>query len=165
MIIVGIDPGITGAVAFYDMRRTSVVLTRDLPVTAKAIGKGQQIDAPGLNELLSAITIEHAFVEEQRPMPKQGVTSMLSLGRTIGVIEGVLGARNIPLTLVAPTAWKRAAGLIKTEKDRSRTRALQLFPVMASELSRKKDHGRAEAMLIAWYGATRIIGQIYQQTA
>lgn len=157
MSVIGIDPGLAGALALmfgaeHDMRPDEVW---DMPTVAKATGKGQQVDAAGLARILS---IQEPWsdglrliVERQGARPGQGVTSMVSIGRSIGVIEGVAAALGLPIIWTAAGSWKRRAGLIGREKDASRTRALELWPSMAGELSRKKDVGRAEAMLIARY--------------
>lgn len=162
--VIGIDPGLSGALAVVNMDGAPDVLAVfDLPVVARATGKGNQLDAHGLCRIVLEVIrdhgrVGHAYVEAQRPMAKQGVTSMFSLGRTIGAIEGVIAACGLPMTLVEPQRWKRAAGLIKVDKDQSRTRALQVFPSQAGNLVRVKDHGRAEAMLIAWYGHRLAMG-------
>lgn len=160
--VIGIDPGLSGALAVmappkFAPQHPVILEIHDLPVVARAVGKGNQLDAHGLCALLLGIIqrngrIAHAYVEAVGPMPKQGVTSMFSLGRTVGAIEGVIAACGVPMSLIEPKAWKRAAGLLKQEKDASRTRALQLFPAQAGNLTRAKDHGRAEAMLIARHG-------------
>lgn len=150
--VLGIDPGISGAVAAYSLTERKVVYLHDMPVSGKATGKGQQVDAPGICALLETYAPLHVFIEAQRPMPGQGVTSTLSLGRTIGVLEASCAALRIPYTLVEPGVWKRKAGIIKAEKGQSITRALQLWPALAAKLARKKDHGRAEAALLAWHG-------------
>lgn len=149
MRIAGIDPGITGAIAVLDGGQ--LVAVHDLPVTAKATGKGQALNAALLAEMVRELRIDVALLEAQRAMPGQGVTSVFSLGRTMGVLEGVLAAAGVSYRLIEPATWKRAAGLVKADKDQSRTAALQLFPGAAHHLARKKDHGRAEAMLIAWH--------------
>lgn len=158
MRLAGIDPGITGAIAVLE--DGSIRAVYDLPVTPKATGKGQALNAALLARMVAELRIDAALIEAQRPMTKQGVrqgvTSVFSLGRTTGVLEGVLAAVGVPYELVEPAVWKRAAGLLKAEKDMSRTKALQLFPGQAEQLQRKKDHGRAEAMLIAWHGWGRV---------
>lgn len=151
--IVGIDPGITGALAMYDPASGRVLKVEDMPISAKGTGHGNQVAAHVLATLLRSWVPSLAIVEAQGAMPKQGVTSMLSLGRTMGVIEGVLAALEVPYVTVRPGEWKRRAGLLKADKDQSRTLALQLNPQFAEALRRQKDHGRAEAMLIARFGA------------
>ncbi|MFK0570598.1 hypothetical protein [Endozoicomonas sp.] len=94
--------------------------------------------------------IAMVYLEQVHAMPKQGVTSMFNMGRSFGAIEGVISTINLPLTYITPVTWKRRARLIGKEKDVSRTRALELYP--AAPLTRKKDHNRADAILIARYG-------------
>lgn len=151
--IVGIDPGISGAIAMYDPEGQRMLRVADMPITAKSSGKGNQVAAHALAIILRDMAPTFAVVEQQGAMPGQGVTSMLSLGRTLGVIEGVLAALEIPYVLVQPQAWKKRAGLKGADKDKSRTLAMQMFPGHATDLARKLDHGRAEAMLIARFGA------------
>jgi len=85
-------------------------------------------------------------------MPGQGVSSVFSFGKSAGIIEGILAAEKIPMVLVTPQKWKKRAGIIGKEKDAARTLALQLYPQIASHLDRKKDVGRADALLIAHFG-------------
>jgi crossover junction endodeoxyribonuclease RuvC len=150
--VIGIDPGITGALSVYDLPGKRVCEVHDLPVNEKTTGKGNQLDAAGLCAILEGYMPLHVFIEAQRPRTKQGVTGVFSLGRTIGVIECACAALRLPYTLIEPAVWKRKAGLIKAEKGQSVTRALQLWPHLAEKLTRKKDHGRAEAALIVWHG-------------
>ena len=92
------------------------------------------------------------FIENVHARPGQGVTGMFSLGVSLGSVLGVIAALRLPYTLINPGQWKRRAGLTGKPKDASRARALQLHPELAERLSRKKDHGRAEAVLIARFG-------------
>jgi len=149
---VGIDPGLTGAVAFlWGGGRVDVF---DIPVLPRLSGKGTQVNARQLYLILNtAPPGALVYFEQVNPMPGQGVTSMFHFGRTVGVIEGVLGSLGLPYEMVRPQVWKKGAGLLKKEKDASRTLALQLYPQVSDKLARKKDNGRAEAILIARYGA------------
>lgn len=152
MIICGIDPGLTGAVCFLGTD-TGNVMFFDMPVVTKAVGKGQQVSAQGLADVIKrAGTVAVCCVEAVHAMPKQGVSSMFSFGRTAGVIDGILAALSIPTKHIRPDAWKRPLGLVKADKDAARLLAMNLYPQCAGELSRKKDIGRADALLIAHYG-------------
>ena len=155
MHIIGIDPGLTGAVAvlpegrFYDTPVASVkkggkkvYLVAEMVAALESFG----YDAAGLPR-------GHAYIEDVHSMPGQGVSSSFSFGRGFGLWEGIVAALGIPYTLVSPVRWKRAMmdGMGK-EKGASRVRAGQLFPQLADQLNRVKDHGRADALLIAEYG-------------
>ena len=153
-MILGIDPGLSGAIAFYDTSNESVVVI-DMPtVEVTRNGKNKREVSPALiADAVAGKGIVQAFVERVSAMPGQGVSSMFSFGRSVGVIEGVLAAYEIPVTLVTPQAWMKSMG-VRAGKDGSRERAMQLFPQYADLFSRKKDDGRSDAVLIAKYGAT-----------
>ena len=114
--------------------------------------KKREVSAQALANLLAATTIKAAFVERVNAMPGQGVTSVFSFGRSTGIVEGILAAYDIPTTLVTPQAWQKAVGQ-RAGKDGSRERAMQLFPAQVGLFQRKKDDGRSDAALIAYYGA------------
>ena len=151
--VIGIDPGATGAIAFMHPVGGHVVV-EDLPSSPFDLADmieewGKDICAgwsPGT--LLGAVT--KAWVERAQAMPGQGVSSMFNYGTGYGQILGVLAALRIPYETVSPVVWKRKMGLSHANKDASRDMARQLFPHV--ELNRKRDHGRAEALLIAEYG-------------
>ena len=152
-ILIGIDPGITGAFAVLNADTLELVMVEDMPVLQEKNKK--RINAHQLIGLLNRWStaqyhVRMIYLEKVHAMPKQGVTSMFSMGRSVGIIEGSLGALAKPLTYITPHTWKKRAGLIRTHKDQSRTRALELYP--EAPLSRKKDHNRADAILIARYG-------------
>lgn len=148
-MIIGIDPGNTGAIALLD--GDSFVDVIDMPLMAN--GKKQQVNAVELAKICSdfvARGAHSAIVERVGAMPGQGVSSMFNFGMGFGAIQGVLSALQIPYRLVTPQKWKKAAGLVGKEKDNARTLAQQLYP--AAPLGRKKDIGRADAILIARFG-------------
>ena len=101
-------------------------------------------------ELLGELRV--AYIEQVHSMPRDGVTSAFGFGRSTGVIETALAAYKVPTVMLTPQKWKRAAGLIKKDKDASRNLAMQLYPELSNKLARKKDHGRADALLIAHFG-------------
>lgn len=154
-MIIGIDPGLTGAIAMAGPDCIPVLL--DLPIVAKLSGKGNELSARLLLAAMSAYAkdIDAAYVERVHAMPGQGVTGMFSLGRTVGVIDGILASLGIQTYYVEPNRWKRELGLTGKEKDAARTMAISLYPQAADQLSRKKDIGRADALLIAHYAITR----------
>ena len=157
-MIIGIDPGITGAISFFD-DDGKFLGVEDMPTMA--LNNKKQINPVALNDLLQLVPFSLFFSEEMRAsqvaylekvhaMPGQGVSSMFNFGMGYGVIQGVLAANEVPLHLVTPQKWKKHQGLIGKDKDCARTLAQQLYP--QASLSRKKDIGRADAMLIGDYG-------------
>lgn len=146
-MIIGVDPGLSGAVAFLSSDGDLVDLI-DMPVT------GGRVDG-----YLLALEIDRhtagatarAVIEDVHAMPKQGVTSTFKLGRSVGIIDGVLGALCIPTQHVAPWRWKRAMGVI-ADKGTSRRLAIATWPAAAASFARVRDDGRAEAALIAKWG-------------
>ena len=160
-IFVGIDPGMTGAIGIIDIAEDSIT-TWDMPLVIARNGKNQ-LNIPALADMLRIIQgkmqtrqwkqgggPEPIKLEAVHAMPKQGVTSSFNFGMGYGAIQGVIQTLGMPMQLVTPQKWKRAAGLIGADKDYARTLALQLWP--DADLDRKKDIGRADALLIARYG-------------
>lgn len=153
MIIIGIDPGLSGAIAFYDTVEQAVEIV-DMPVLELVRNgkKKREVSAQSLANHLAGRKVYAAFMERVNAMTGQGVTSVFSFGRSTGIVEGVLAAYDIPTTLVTPQAWQKAVNQ-RAGKDGSRERAMQLFPAQADLFQRKKDDGRSDAALIAYYGA------------
>ena len=153
-IYIGIDPGVTGAVAFLSELWAKVY---DMPVLAVPNGsrKETRIDA----ECLYAILKNHGFsldvceliLEKTQPMKDSAMTAF-SMGQTRGIILATASLLKIPIVHVTPPAWKKHFGLLKCDKDASRTIAKERFPNLMDSLQNKKDHNRAEALLIALYG-------------
>jgi len=152
MIILGIDPGLRGALAFYDTAEKALVL-EDMPIVQvfRNGKKKDEVSAQLLSHIIAENSPDRAFMERVNAMPGQGVSSVFSFGRSSGVVEGALAAFDIPTTLITPVAWMKELGM-RAGKDGSRERAMQLFPAYASLFGRKKDDGRSDAALIAWYG-------------
>ena len=150
MHIIGIDPGLTGAVAVLPEGRFF-----DTPVAQVKKGGKKVYLVADMVSILGIVDRQnaHVYIEDVHAMPGQGVSSSFSFGRGFGLWEGIVAALGIPYTLVSPVRWKRAMmdGMGK-EKGASRVRAGQLFPHLANQLTRVKDHGRADALLIAEYG-------------
>ena len=88
-------------------------------------------------------------IEHVTAMPGQGVTSMFNFGQSFGILKGICSAMQLPMYFVRPAKWKKYFNLINSEKDASRTRAIEIFPYFSSQLSRKKDSNKADAILIA----------------
>lgn len=148
VISIGIDPGASGAIAVLEA--DAALAVHDMPV----MGPRAQVNAAALAELLREATLGrpcHVWLENVHAMPRQGVASSFQFGRSLGAVEGVIAALCLPLTLVAPTVWKRALGL-GPDKRAAIARAVQLRPDAAPLLTHARDHGRAEAILIALYG-------------
>ncbi len=144
---IGIDPGLKGAIAL--LKDDELLAVYDMPVMA-GTGKRQQVNAAELSRILSGYEISVAYLERVSAMPKQGVSSMFSFGTSYGIVIGVLATLSIPMVLVSPQSWKAKAGIRGKDKDYARTLAQQLYP--SAELGRKKDIGRADAILIARFG-------------
>ena len=148
--LIGIDPGLTGAVAVLERGRRLIAI-HDLPIEGNGKGKAKvknQISAPELANILQLYPNAIACLEMVASRPGQGVASVFSLGDSFGCIRGTLGSLRIPFILVSPNSWKTACGIAKgADKDYSRTLALQLYP--SAEIGLKKHHNRAEALLLA----------------
>lgn len=159
MIVIGIDPGLSGALAFMG-KNTLVVI--DMPtVTIQRNSKNKrEIDLAGLIADIDALgPADHAYVEQVGAMPGQGVSSMFAFGKSYGSILGILAAKRIPYTLVPPVRWKKALG-VPAGKDAARHRASQLLPAYAELWPLVKHDGRAEAALIAEYGYRKLVQEI-----
>jgi crossover junction endodeoxyribonuclease RuvC len=144
----GIDPGLSGALALY---RDGYWTLIDMPIVGDA--KRNEINGPELCGWLREHVPDHAFIEYAAARPGQGVTSMFRFGVAYGATKMALAACGVPYTVVTPAKWKPAVGIqTGADKEASRLRALQLFPDLAACLSRKKDHARADAVLLAHFG-------------
>jgi crossover junction endodeoxyribonuclease RuvC len=149
--ICGIDPGLSGAVAFFFPSAPGHVATEDMPVVAG------EVDCATLAARILQMGPAFAVVERVASMPKQGVASTFKFGASYGAVRGVLAALQIRTHLVAPAVWKKHFRL-DSDKEKSRALALRLFAASPEHFSRKKDHGRAEAALLAVYGASLDLG-------
>ncbi len=153
MLIIGIDPGISGAICFFENGEIKDVI--DMPNMAEGKKNKKQINGPQLfNELDRRIqNIQKknisVVVERVSAMPGQGVTSMFNFGQSFGVIKGICSAMQLPIYFISPSKWKKYFNLIKTSKDASRAKAIEIFPYISTKLQRKKDSNKAEAILIA----------------
>jgi crossover junction endodeoxyribonuclease RuvC len=154
MITIGIDPGQTGAIAAIESGALAAL--HDMPTMARMHGKGQEVNASELSSILMEMRNAQpavVFLETVSAMPGQGVSSTFHFGESVGVILGVCGALGLPVRRVRPQYWKKRAGIIGKDKDAARTLAIQSHPDFSDMLKRKKDCGRADAILIAEYGA------------
>lgn len=156
MKIIGIDPGLSGGIAIYNTENGSLVI-EDMPVfTLKRSGKDKrEINMTELARIIDAAQADIAVVEQVSSMPGQGVSSVFAFGKAYGAALMAAAANYLKIIDAPPAAWKRAMGL-SSAKDASRALATNLFPRHSSLFARVKDDGRAEAALLAVYGARKI---------
>ena len=152
MIIVGIDPGLTGAIAILDNKK--VISLFDMPVMTEGKKNKRQLNSAQLVNILSEYKKRKddevsVVVEQVNAMPGQGVTSMFNFGQTFGAIKGVCAAMGLPIFFVRPSRWKKHFELINASKDSSRTKAIEMYPSLSNQLTKKKDVNKSDAILIA----------------
>ena len=153
MLIIGIDPGISGAICFFQNGEITDVI--DIPSMADGKKNKRQINSQQVFNEISERIINIpkkeiiVVIEQVSAMPGQGVTSMFNFGQSFGVLKGICSAMQLSMYFVRPAKWKKYYGLIKTEKDASRTKVIEIFPYISSKLSKKKDSNKADAILIA----------------
>jgi Holliday junction resolvasome RuvABC endonuclease subunit len=153
--ICGVDPGIFGGLAIVELNdgaAPQLLDAIDIPVTG--VKAKERVDVLAIRTWIETHQPAHAVIERAQAMPKQGASSGFKYGRATGAIEAAVALCEIPLTVIEPTVWKKFHGLRGGDKEGSRQRALMLFPAAHALLARKKDHGRAEAALIALVGST-----------
>ena len=152
MLIIGIDPGISGSICFF--KDGKIIEVIEMPVMTEGKKNKKQINGSQIyNEFLKKINgIDdeiRVVIEQVSAMPGQGVTSMFNFGQSFGILKGICSAMQLPMYFVRPAKWKKYFNLINSEKDASRTKAIEIFPYFSSKLSRKKDSNKADAILIA----------------
>ncbi len=153
MLIISIDPGISGAICFFEDGKVKEII--DMPTMAEGKKNKKQVNGTQIyNEIslrINKIQKKEIIVviEQVSAMPGQGVTSMFNFGQSFGVLKGICSAMQLSMYFVRPAKWKKYFGLIKTEKDASRTKVIEIFPYISSQLSKKKDSNKADAILIA----------------
>ena len=153
MLIIGIDPGISGSICFLDNGKILDVI--EMPIMTDGKKNKKQINGSQVyNEIIKRIkqfekNQIRVVIEHVSAMPGQGVTSMFNFGQSFGILKGICTAMQLPMYFVRPTKWKKYFNLLNSEKDASRTRAIEIFPYFSSQLSRKKDSNKADAILIA----------------
>ena len=158
MRIIGIDPGLNGAIAV--LQNNKVIEIHDIPVMTDGKKNKRQLNSAQLVKLLKDNfqdeTDTVVIVEQVNAMPGQGVTSMFNFGQTFGAIKGICAALNLPIFFVRPAKWKKHFDLINSSKDASRTKAIETYPSISDQLSKKKDVNKSDAILIArFYSETR----------
>jgi crossover junction endodeoxyribonuclease RuvC len=164
MLIIGIDPGLSGSICFLiDGKILDVI---EMPTMAEGKKNKRQVNGSQVFNEITKRTKEYqknqvrVVIEQVSAMPGQGVTSMFNFGQSFGVLKGVCTAMQLPMYFVRPAKWKKYFNLINSEKDASRTRAIEIFPSFSSSLSKKKDSNKADAILIAsfYYETCKIEG-------
>ena len=153
MLIIEIDPGLSGSICFLiDGKILDVI---EMPTMAEGKKNKRQVNGSQVFNEITKRTKEYqknqvrVVIEQVSAMPGQGVTSMFNFGQSFGVLKGVCTAMQLPMYFVRPAKWKKYFNLINSEKDASRTRAIEIFPSFSSSLSKKKDSNKADAILIA----------------
>ncbi len=152
MLIIGIDPGISGSICFFEDGKILEVI--EMPVMTEGKKNKKQVNGAQIyNEFLKRINKKNdqvrVVIEQVSAMPGQGVTSMFNFGQSYGILKGICSAMQLPMFLVRPAKWKKYFNLINSQKDASRTRAIEIFPYFSTQLSKKKDSNKADAILIA----------------
>ena len=155
MLIIGIDPGLSGSICFFEDGKILDVV--EMPTMTEGKKNKRQVNGSQVyNEISTRIKqIDKkdikVIIEQVSAMPGQGVTSMFNFGQSYGILKGMCSAMQLPMYFVRPAKWKKYFSLINSEKDASRTKAIEIFPYFSSNLSKKKDSNKADAILIASY--------------
>ena len=153
MLIIGIDPGISGSICFFQDGKIIDVV--EMPTMTEGKKNKKQVNGSQIfNEISDRIRKLdkkdiRVIIEQVSAMPGQGVTSMFNFGQSFGILKGICSAMQLPMYFVRPAKWKKYFNLINSEKDASRTRAIEIFPSFSAQLSKKKDNNKADAILIA----------------
>ena len=153
MLIIGIDPGISGSICFFQDGKIIDVV--EMPTMIEGKKNKKQVNGSQIVNEISEKIKEldkreiKVVIEQVSAMPGQGVTSMFNFGQSFGILKGICSSMQLPMYFVRPAKWKKYFNLINSEKDASRTRAIEIFPYFSNQLSRKKDSNKADAILIA----------------
>ena len=152
MLIIGIDPGISGSICFFEDGKIIEVV--EMPVMIEGKKNKKQVNGAQIyNEFLKRLNKKddeiRVVIEQVSAMPGQGVTSMFNFGQSFGILKGICSAMQLPMFFVRPAKWKKYFNLINSQKDASRTRVIEIFPYFSTQLSKKKDSNKADAILIA----------------
>ncbi|MDA8671323.1 crossover junction endodeoxyribonuclease [Candidatus Pelagibacter bacterium] len=153
MLIIGIDPGISGSICF--LQDGKIVDVVEMPTMTEGKKNKKQVNGSQIVNEISEKIKEldkreiKVVIEQVSAMPGQGVTSMFNFGQSFGILKGICSSMQLPMYFVRPAKWKKYFNLINSEKDASRTRAIEIFPYFSHQLSRKKDSNKADAILIA----------------
>ena len=160
MLIIGIDPGISGSICFFEDGKILDVI--EMPTMTEGKKNKKQVNGSQIyNEILKRTNqIDKknikVIIEQVSAMPGQGVTSMFNFGQSFGILKGMCSAMQLPMYFVRPAKWKKYFELINSSKDASRTKAIEMYPYISEKLSKKKDVNKSDAILIArYYSETR----------
>ena len=159
MIIFGIDPGVSGAISVLENKK--VIEIYDMPTMIDGKKNKKQVNGSQVTNIIKERLDNNkeiiVVVEQVNAMPGQGVTSMFNFGQTFGAIKGICAALSLPIFFVRPAKWKKHFELINSSKDASRTKAIEMYPSISNQLSKKKDVNKSDAILIArFYSETRM---------
>ena len=155
MLVIGIDPGISGSICFFEDGKILDVV--EMPTMTEGKKNKKQVNGSQIYNEIKKRIIQidkkdiKVIIEQVSAMPGQGVTSMFNFGQSFGILKGLCSAMQLSTYFVRPAKWKKYYNLINSEKDASRTRAIEIFPYFSSNLSKKKDSNKADAILIASY--------------
>ena len=153
MLIIGIDPGISGSICFFKDGEIKDVI--DMPTMTEGKKNKKQVNGSQIVHEISKRIIDidkkniKVIIEQVSAMPGQGVTSMFNFGQSFGILKGICASMQLSMYFVRPAKWKKYFNLINSEKDASRTKAIEIFPYFSKNLSKKKDNNKADAILIA----------------
>jgi crossover junction endodeoxyribonuclease RuvC len=147
--VVGIDPGITGAIAMHEGGRLTTL--EDMPVF------DTRVDGAEVTSILRAMDPDCVFVENTHAMPRNGSIASFKLGLNTGIVIGVIQSLSHPLFRITPAKWKSKMGVSRLDKNGVRGICREMYPDWASCFARVKDHNRAEAVLISRYGVSAMI--------
>tara|TARA_B100001093_G_scaffold320927_1_gene306247 strand:- start:1501 stop:1995 length:495 start_codon:yes stop_codon:yes gene_type:complete len=153
MLIIGIDPGISGSICFFKDGEIKDVI--DMPTMTEGKKNKKQVNGSQIVNEISKRIIDvdkkniKVVIEQVSAMPGQGVTSMFNFGQSFGILKGICASMQLSMYFVRPAKWKKYFNLINSEKDASRTKAIEIFPYFSINLSKKKDNNKADAILIS----------------
>ena len=159
MKVIGIDPGLSGAIAILENNKVLSIF--DMPIMAEGKKNKRQLNSAQLVNIIKENTSKSeeiaVVVEQVNAMPGQGVTSMFNFGQTFGAIKGVCAALDLPIFFVRPSKWKKHFELINSSKDASRTKVIEMYPTLSAQLTKKRDVNKSDAVLIAkFYFETKL---------
>jgi crossover junction endodeoxyribonuclease RuvC len=152
MIVLGVDPGIRGGLAVVNGDSTVGTLIDAIDIPTIGTGARERVDVAAIRDWILRHPPAFALIERAQAMPRQGASSGFKYGRATGALETAIVLSSIPVEIVEPSIWKRHWRLPGKDKELARQRALELFPAAHAFFARKKDHGRAEAALLALFG-------------
>ena len=151
MIIIGIDPGVSGAICILTDGKITEIY--EMPTMIDGKKNKKQVNGAEITNIINKELVNekdiNVVIEHVSAMPGQGATSMFNFGQSFGVLKGICAALKLSVHFIRPVKWKKYFNLINTEKDASRTKVIEVFPYISSKISKKKDANKADAILIA----------------